>query len=166
MTGSRSGGRANRNRRPPHKRPRGHTSLTGAADAQIAISRGGPTSDIVATVEWMKDGAEGDTITSRLKSIDLGHDADGEPITSCVVLPAEVAPSPAAPAEPRLSKNQRTMFDLLRSAGSAGLTLADWNDKAREVGIGVARKADLYDIRSALVSKRMVRSSGDRWVVT
>ena len=58
------------------------------------------------------------------------------------------------------------MFDLLHSAGSAGLTLADWNDKAREVGLGVNRKADLYDFRSALVRKHLVRASGDRWVVT
>src|SRR5262249_17349776 len=34
-------------------RPRGHTSLTGAADAQIAVSRNEDTNDILATVEWM-----------------------------------------------------------------------------------------------------------------
>jgi hypothetical protein len=40
------------------KRPRGHTSLTGAADAQIAVRR--DDSDvIVATVEYMKDGEAG-----------------------------------------------------------------------------------------------------------
>jgi hypothetical protein len=145
-------------------RPRGHTSLTGAADGQIAIKRQGTT--IVATVEWLKDGAEGDVINSRLESIEVGLDEDHEPITSCVILPVEVAPSAAAPAEPRLSKNQRTMFDLLHRAGNTGLTLADWNEKAREVGIGVARKADLYDVRSALVSKHLVRELSDRWVAT
>lgn len=69
-------------------RPRGHTSLTGAADAQLSVSRdkGG---SIVMTVEYLKDGAEGDTIVSRLETVEVGIDEDGDPITSCVVLPTE-----------------------------------------------------------------------------
>jgi RecA-family ATPase len=39
-------------------RPRGHTSLTGAADTQIAVKRDA-LDNIIATVEWMKDGPEG-----------------------------------------------------------------------------------------------------------
>ena len=70
-------------------RPRGHTSLTGAADAQLSVSRdaGG---NIVMTVEYMKDGPEGDRIVSRLEQIEVGEDEDGEPITSCVVVPADL----------------------------------------------------------------------------
>jgi hypothetical protein len=143
-------------------RPRGHTSLTGAADAQIAVTR--KEINIHAKVEWLKDGAEGDVIACRLEQVPLGLDEDGEKITSCVILPVE-APPPG-PAEPRLSKNQRTLFDLLHSAGPAGLTLTQWNDKAREVGIGVKRKADLYDLRSALLTKRLVHEYGSRWHVT
>jgi hypothetical protein len=37
-------------------RPRGHTSLTGAADAQIAVSRDEATDHVVSKVDWMKDG--------------------------------------------------------------------------------------------------------------
>ena len=48
------------------KRPRGHTSLAGAADAQIAVHRVATTGEIVAKVEWMKDGAAGDEIANRL----------------------------------------------------------------------------------------------------
>jgi hypothetical protein len=69
-------------------RPRGHTSLTGAADAQHAISRDA-ANNIITIVEWMKDDPEGDTIVSRLKPVDLGCDEDGEPISSCVVVPVE-----------------------------------------------------------------------------
>ncbi len=58
------------------------------------------------------------------------------------------------------------MFSLLHDAGPAGLTLEEWNSRARDAGIGVKRKADLYDIRSNLVSKRLIRQSGERWVVT
>jgi AAA domain len=76
-------------------RPRGHTSLTGAADAQIAVSRNEATDDILATVEWMKDGDEDATIVSRLEVVELGNDADGEPMTSCVVVPTDAAKAEA-----------------------------------------------------------------------
>jgi hypothetical protein len=69
-------------------RPRGHTSLTGAADAQLSVSRDA-AGNIVMTVEYMKDGPTGDTIVSRLESVEVGIDEDGDPITSCVVLPSE-----------------------------------------------------------------------------
>ena len=69
-------------------RPRGHTSLTGAADAQLAVKRDA-NNNVVVTIEHMKDGAEGAVIGSRLERVELGDDDDGDPITSCVVVPAE-----------------------------------------------------------------------------
>ena len=45
-------------------RPRGHTSLTGAADAQLAVNRDGDTGVIKVKVEWLKDGPEGDEIAA------------------------------------------------------------------------------------------------------
>src|SRR5262249_23946788 len=69
-------------------RRRGHTSLTGAVDAQLAVKRDG-SGNVVVTVEWMKDGPEGETIVSRLEQVELGQDVDGDPITSCVVVPVE-----------------------------------------------------------------------------
>jgi AAA domain len=69
-------------------RPRGHTSLTGAADAQLSVT-GDPAGDIIMTVEHMKEGATGETIVSRLEIVEVGIDEDGDRITSCVVVPAE-----------------------------------------------------------------------------
>lgn len=66
-------------------RPRGHSSLTGAADAQIAVRRDA-AKNVVATVEYMKDGPEGDVINSRLEVVTVGKEPDGHPITSCVVV--------------------------------------------------------------------------------
>jgi hypothetical protein len=65
-------------------RPRGHTSLAGAGDAQIAVKK---IDRIVSTnVEFMKDGPDGETTTSRFKIIDnLDTDEDGEPISSLVL---------------------------------------------------------------------------------
>ena len=78
-------------------RPRGHTSLTGAADAQLSISR--DTADnIIVTVEYAKDGPQGDTVVSRLEAVEVGADEDGEPITSCIVLEADAEPATSTAA--------------------------------------------------------------------
>jgi AAA domain len=69
-------------------RPRGHTALPGAVDVQISVKRDG-AANIVATVEHAKDMAEGTMIASRLEVVELGLNQDGDPITSCVVVPVE-----------------------------------------------------------------------------
>jgi hypothetical protein len=92
-------------------RPRGHTSLTAAADCQLATTRDA-VGNIVVTVEAMKDGPEGDSIVSKLDRVELGTDCDGEAITSCVVVPVEG--SAAKPAIKRkLSDRQRLALDAL-----------------------------------------------------
>jgi hypothetical protein len=145
-------------------RPRGHTSLTGAVDAQLSVKRD-PAGNVLVTVEWMKDGPEGDTIASRLERLDVGMDDDGEMISSCVVVPVDEQAVPAT-ADPKLTRNQLTMFSLLQSAGAGGLTTEEWNERAREAGLGVKRKADLYDFRASLKAKQIIRQYGDRWTVT
>jgi hypothetical protein len=67
------------------ERPRGHSSLIGAADMQIAIKKD-DAGIVAATVELAKDMPEGVTINSRLEVVELGIDQDGDPITSCVVV--------------------------------------------------------------------------------
>jgi RecA-family ATPase len=70
-------------------RPRGHTSLTGAVDVQIAVKR--DTSDrVIVTVEYMKDGPEGETLASLLETVEVGLDDEGDAITSCIVVETEV----------------------------------------------------------------------------
>jgi AAA domain len=69
-------------------RPRGHTSLSGAVESQLKVERIG-TGEVVVTVELAKDFPEGTEIVSRLERIELGADADGDTITSLVVLPVE-----------------------------------------------------------------------------
>lgn len=67
-------------------RPRGHSSLLGAADVLIAVKRDA-ADNIVSTVENAKDGPIGLEIVSRLVSVDLGLDDEGDTMTSCVVEP-------------------------------------------------------------------------------
>jgi hypothetical protein len=141
-------------------RPRGHTSLTGTVDAQLAVKRDA-AGNIVVTVECMKDGPEGEVIASRLERVELGTDEDGDPITSCVVVPADVVQPEAS--GPKLTRNQQTMFAILHDARS--LTTEQWNERAREAGIGTKRKADLVDIRVALKAKGLVYQTMSGWAV-
>jgi hypothetical protein len=144
------------------RRPRGHTSLTGAVDAQIAVQRD-VAGIVTATVEYLKDGpdgAEGAQITSRLEIVEIGEDEDGEQVTSCVVIEAGNMPTTSLL---KLSRNQQTMLAMLNSVKSGGLTVEDWNELARAEGIGLKRKADLYDIRKALKDRDLVYEDEGRW---
>jgi len=145
------------------KRPRGHTSLTGAADAQLSVKR---TEDgtVCTEVEWMKDGPEGDTLYSRLEVVVVGIDQDDDEITSCVVVEAE--PVVARPKQKKLGKNEQSMFDILAENMPNGLTKEEWNGLGRDDGIGVRRRADLNDCRRRLKSKKLVRETQGRWYVT
>jgi hypothetical protein len=96
------------------KRPRGHTSLTGAADAQISIKRD-RDGQIVAEVEFMKDGSEGAQIVSRIEVVELGYDDEGEAISSCIIQPGE-GKAPTQRRTKRLAPAQQRALDLLREA--------------------------------------------------
>ncbi len=143
-------------------RPRGHTSLTGACDAQIAIKRD-HAGVICTTLEWMKDGPEGVEVYSKLEPVEVGMDDDGDVISSCVVVSAE--PSVAKAPGANLTNNQATMLALLDDFGPHGATVEEWNAAARREGLG-KRNASLYDWRKALKDKRLAHTTGDRWYVT
>ena len=88
--------------------PRGHTSLSGADDVQIAIERD-KEDNIVATVEHAKDSESGAVITSRLERVELGNDDEGDLMTSCVIVQAE-----ASASRPKFKSHvQRFLFELL-----------------------------------------------------
>jgi hypothetical protein len=93
-------------------RPRGHTSLAGANDAQIAVERDEHTGVITAKVEHMKDGEAGATVCSRLESIALGTDDEGDPITSCIVIEGEQTTKCSA----KLTGDQRIAYEALCEA--------------------------------------------------
>jgi hypothetical protein len=115
-------------------RPRGHTSLTGAADAQLSIKRENGRAFTVK-VEWMKDGPEGDVLRCRLEQVEVGRDSDGDPITSCVVEPitGEAVQASAEQSKP-LPKSARVALQALEKAiGDSG---APADDRAPDVPAG------------------------------
>ncbi len=133
-------------------RPRGHSSLIGAADVQIAVARD-DANNIVAIVEFAKDGLDGLQIVSRLIEVDLGKDEDGEMMTSLVVEPVgEPGPkSVAKNARPkRLSNSAEIALRALHMVvgeigeipqnshappGVKGVTVQQWRDFAFKAGI-------------------------------
>jgi hypothetical protein len=126
-------------------RPRGHTSLTGAADCQIQVKRD-QEGIITALVEWMKDGPEGFEAHSRLEVVEVGTDEDDEPITSCVIVPSDAGDKPL----PRLSAGQGLALQQLENAlidigkprsgmefpaGIPIVSLTEWRDRCRSAGL-------------------------------
>ena len=139
-------------------RPRGHTSLTGAVDAQLAVKRD-DAGIITVEVEWLKDGQEGAEIVSRLEQVELGGDSYGDPIVSCVVVAddpmARIMATPAnqivRPAVAKLKPKAKLGLDQLRAciaeagreapvstnipAGARGVTLDEWRDRLGKAGV-------------------------------
>jgi hypothetical protein len=144
-------------------RPRGSMALSGAAEAQLSVRRDASDA-IIVEVEFLKDGAAGEIVASRLQPVDVGKDVEGETISSCVIKAADVPK--ITEAGPKLTKNQQTMYSILREAGPGGLTAEQWNDRLREVGIGTKRKADIYDVRAGLKAKNLVREFNGRWTAS
>lgn len=93
-------------------RPRGHTSLTGAADAQIAVKKVAE-GQFSAVLELAKDMAAGDEVHGRLEAVCIGIDEDGDEITSCVVVEADEASRPSK--APRLSARERQAMEVLKN---------------------------------------------------
>ena len=142
-------------------RPRGHTSLTGAADAQIAVRRD-INGSIGVTVEFLKDGEAGETIASKLESVEVGTDEDGDTITSCVVVETD-QPTATTAKGPRLTPNQSTMLAILHRA-SRPLTSEEWTDQAKEAGLSFNRAATYWDLRRALQDKGLVYEGVNGWL--
>jgi hypothetical protein len=145
---------------------RGSTAAPGDFDLLVEIS-----GDTVraATVTKANDVPEGPLFSFKSEIHEFGTDEDGDPITVNIVSGEAVdAKQTAAHREPKLSPNQRVMFRLLHEAGSAGLTTEEWSEQARGLDVGQGRRgrSTLWEARSALKDKGLVREYNDVWHVT
>jgi hypothetical protein len=172
------------------QRPRGHTSLTAAADAQIAVKRD-DAGRIKTVVEWMKDGPEGAKTTSTLEVVEVGLDEDGEPITSCVVVAAE-ADGSDAPEKPKWRPTGQTLLalDALKNAlvdsGQVApqrttiptvttrvVTLENWRHRCERSGLvdgnatGSAFRKAFHTVKFKLRDRSLVGFDGDFvWLIS
>jgi hypothetical protein len=94
----------------------------------------------------------------------VGEDATGKPLTSCAVEPVDRYSEPAH-SRPKLTKNQQTMLSILKEAGPQGLSVDEWNAKAREAGLAKRRHATLVDLRTELKEKGLIAARNGVWTV-
>ena len=167
-------------------RPRGSTALSGAVDAQLAVRRDASDA-IIVEVEFLKDGAGGDLIASRLEVVDVGKDADGEIISSCVVTPTEASetangkPGRKLPdrtklalralAETILGHGKPAPLGLELPAGIKVVTLTEWRDELYQRNI-LSREAanpttDFNRVQNQLAARDLIGTRNDLvWAVS
>lgn len=88
---------------------RGWSGLKGAADAELEVVRSGD--DRVVSITKLKDGIEGSEYGFKLNVVGVGTDADGDELTSCVVLASEVSR-----AQVSMGKNERVVYEAARDS--------------------------------------------------
>ena len=155
-------------------RPRGHTSLAGANDAQLAVKRDA-ADNVIVTLEWMKDGPEGDSLASKLEVVEVGTDIDGDPITSCVVVPVDGSAIRNAPAR-KLSDRQKLALDTLTNCaidygkpppptfglrtGLLAVSLDAWRDELYAKGVldheAKSPREDFRRVKNSLQARNLI----------
>jgi KaiC/GvpD/RAD55 family RecA-like ATPase len=147
------------------KGARGHSSLFGAADTVISVV------ERVAVVEKSRDGVQGDQFPFALDVVDLGTDADGDAVTTCIVRPLD-----GAKKSPRkkLTADEQIALDALREVceplpgttviptGKVGATVEKWRrtfyarlGESREVEQDAKRQA-FNRGKKGLIAKQVV----------
>ncbi len=138
-------------------RPRGHSSLIGALDVQISVKRDA-ADQVIAELELAKDGAPGLQFVSKLEQIEIGIDADGDAITSCVIQPVEGAAVEGKEGKgAKLTKGAQIALRALNEAlgecgaippasnhipaGVKSVTTDQWRDYAYRLGVSGSNEA-------------------------
>lgn len=121
----------------PTRGARGSSALRAAVDTEIFIE--GTAGARVATVTKQRDLEAGARLAFTLEAVEVGHDDEGEPITSCIVRHVE-ADEAATPAARELrGKVQRQLVSSLRVRSETDpdriWTLGDLRRIGRELGL-------------------------------
>jgi hypothetical protein len=130
---------------------RGWSGLLANADGVITLSERCQGEPCTGTITKVKDGPAGDIFAFGLEQVTLGHDADGDPITTCVVVDAEPIERPKAGRKPARASADA---DLIMQAfsrvivtnpqevwapgaiGRKGVRIAELRDLAFKIGLG------------------------------
>lgn len=102
----------------PAKGARGHSALFAAADVVLCVSDG------AATLEKVRDGVAGERFPFSLEVVELGEDADGDPVRTCLLNESD-RPRSRPQGDPR-GKNQQIVLKPLREMiASSGTNLPE-----------------------------------------
>ncbi len=126
---------------------RGSTVLPFGADTLIELSKDVTTK--IATVDLIKqrDGVTGPLLNFSLKVVELGTDADGDPVTSCVIEITDRKPAKAKTTSPKQRRALNALNNVLVDHGKpapgakhypTGTTVVDvslWRENLLQAGI-------------------------------
>ncbi|MGH8236047.1 MAG: AAA family ATPase [Steroidobacteraceae bacterium] len=102
------------------KGARGWSGLRAAADVEISVARNGEYHS--ARITKMKDGNDNAQYHFKLKTVQVGVDAEGEEMTSCVI---EFVPPPEAPRGKRAATGpQKTTLETVEKMSLSGESVA------------------------------------------
>jgi hypothetical protein len=146
---------------------RGHSSLKGAVDTEIeAIKKMSGTCEI--WVRKQRDGPDGHMATSfQLHRIELGHDDDGELVTSCVVLAGPNAKEPLTPqtAKAWMMLEKALLMAVHGTREPPNIAMETWREKCQSGNLAdtedAFRKA-FSRARTELVEKKYITITNDR----
>ena len=132
-------------------RARGHSSLPAGVDTEIQVTE----QEVKLTKQ--RDDVRG-TLFFKLDVVKLGTDADGDPVTTCIVQQIE-----DNPLSPELSRPQREVLDaLLRMRGEGGrVTKTEVNDQMPASYTATQKR----EMLRALETKQYLRSEGKGFVI-
>jgi hypothetical protein len=136
---------------------RGWSGLKGAADAELEVTRDGDLRR--ARVSKQKDGTDGDVLAFRLRTVELGRDEDGDPITSCVVehnvtfTPTERQPS---------GKAQRELLAALRANPADRWAFHELVTIGKAIGLA---RTSATDAAKGLAGRDFIRLDGNSYVL-
>jgi len=121
-------------------RERGHTSFRANIETAIEVRRDPETKERTLHLAKLKDGEDGLRLGFELQSVTIGTDDDGDPITSCVVRPAQVGTAQTSKRN-RLPKGQHDFIRVLDTA------ICQWGGVVPGVdayGVSVEKFKELY----------------------
>ena len=150
---------------------RGHSSLKGAVDTEIELTRSGDV--IVAEAKKQRDLESKLTFSYQLRGVKIGEDEDGDPVFSAVVEPTE-APVKRAPklrgqqliamqalSDAMAHHGETKHGDMFPSNGQC-VSLDRWREYCDRHSLSSgegesSRRAAFHKVRNALQEKDLVR---------
>jgi hypothetical protein len=133
------------------KGARGHSLLYAATDTEIEITADETSNQSTASVTKQRDLPTEGSFTFALRSVELGADEDGDPVTSCTVdenvTPAEPPPKRERPLTGAAAAGMQQLLNCMASLGKQAIetahipggvtcvTLEDWKSWLIRAGI-------------------------------
>jgi hypothetical protein len=137
------------------KGARGHSSLRAATDTEIELVKNSFTGTVTAATKKQREQEEGQIFSYILNSVELGEDADGDPITSCVTEQVEGETRTTVKLSTRQYNAKRAFYNAL-GPGKDCLSASEWKDLMLDKGI-TENRTSTYQIKDALYAKGVIR---------